>query len=77
MSEILVIESVVDAVDALSKMEVINKLGLKPGVVWESYDEILANADFDLLRKRLVVSMFNENFEPDEADLLTEEFLAL
>ncbi len=76
MSEYLVIESVVDAVNTMSKMEVINKLGLKPGIVWESYDEMLANADFDTLRKRVVVSMFKENFESDEADLLIEEFQA-
>ncbi len=60
MNNEIVMEAIVENIEDMSQMEIVNALDIKPGAAWESYDEMLANADFDVLKEKLAWQMFEE-----------------
>jgi hypothetical protein len=60
MNNEIVMEAIVENIESMSQMEIVNALDMKPGAAWESYDEMLANADFNFLKEKLAYQMFEE-----------------
>ena len=56
----MVMEVINDQVAELNDKEVARELNIGPGAAWDSWDELLACADFEFLRSKLVIKRLDE-----------------